>query len=230
MSYYNPYVNFAQNQLQDQYDPQGSIERVRQIRLAQEQARQQPSQSSNPYGKLIASTGMGVAQGAGTSNNSYNQNIGTTLQGAASGFATAGVPGAIVGAIGSVVGQELKINKNINNLNTGVNGVTDVDSFGRPLYNGQPLIDARNKYNSLAKATGPEEGSFWLKGKGNPLTLNKRRRKLKEISNGIDSAQQSYNDSATQFNNNQLANTQYNQLMNNQNRFKNLYNIGTSLY
>jgi hypothetical protein len=155
------------------------------------------------------------------------------FKGSFKGLASGGVAGAIIGGVGAQIGEFGRINKELKNLDTSVDGMT-YDGYGRPQYNGAAFADANNNLSELSEG----EKSFGVIGDGHggrgldPATAlfswamgtrKKLRRKRDQLTKGLETAQTNYNaaESQSRLQNNQMED--YYQRMNPANRMRNVY-------
>lgn len=147
------------------------------------------------------------------------------FKGSGQGLMSGGPIGAIVGGITAQAGQFSKINKNLKNLQTGVEGTT-YDEYGRPVYAGENIANANANINELDK------GEKALKFKGDPATQmfakvfgtkKKIRRKRGALQRGIQQAQAGFNEADVTARNQANAMEDYFERLNPQGRMNNLY-------
>lgn len=250
MAYYNPYTQLANNQqlsgVQDRTggdflkDMNFKMQAPRQVNPSEIQSTQ-----PNPYQQqsFMGQYGNGIAAGVGqianslsqpnTNPNDFSVDPFAGYKGSGQGLLQGGVIGAIAGGIAGQVGTWKNAIQNVKNVNTGVN-VAGVDPVtGRPLYNGQNVIDANKTMGALDKGAKKAEKSY------DPLNFvingfsglsRKARGKRAQLGRSIQVGKDDYNRKAETFNQQELAMAQYNEMVNNQSRLRNLYSIGTKLY
>lgn len=177
------------------------------------------------YGQAAQSAmaGLSAGQAFGVQHNEFQISGGNILGGAATGAASGASAGPVGAAVGAIVGagtsffkQEKALKKNIENVNTSFNGVTDI--YGRPVFNSgefaQGLSDLQGLNDGIRKANRAPMGVRRLKQLGN------KRRDLYE---GIQSGQQNFNQAESNFRNRSLQFRDYFERQNDQSRLYNLY-------
>lgn len=155
------------------------------------------------------------------------------LGGAAAGFMTGGPIGAAVGGITGMLGRRRAFGQ----LSDSVRAIqspdtVDVDEYGKPVFNSASAIEATQTMNELNSASRRKRRGLrgLFASNDDRILAHGMSMKANMINNGLQSERDSFNSQMMDYNNQQMALQQYNQLLNNQNRFNNLYNIGTSLY
>lgn len=182
--------------------------------------------SQQDYAQGISS---GLAAGAANSqpNGEFDIDQYAGFKGSGEGLiGGGGAIGAIIGGVGAQIGQFSKVNKNLKNLKTGVEGVT-FDAYGRPVYQGGNIVQANNTLGELDNgidklnkthldpATNLFSSAFG--------TRRKLKRKRRQLALGIQAAQKDFNSSELAFRNQSLTQQDYYNRTNNQNRLYNLY-------
>jgi hypothetical protein len=168
--------------------------------------------STNPYGEPQEPTerqGMdwdqttqGVAGGlsAGAANSQpvgqfeVDQYAGFKSSG--QGLMSGGVIGAIVGGVTAQVGQFSKLNKELDNLQTGVDSVK-YDAYGRPVYQGSNVAQAQANLQALNKGVNKLNKTHLDPATNVMSSITGTRRKMKRkraaLQAGIKASQQQYN-------------------------------------
>lgn len=181
----------------------------------QPQAQQQANgMSGQQVNNLISGIGRGVAAGAAmlpsaSDDFSIDPFAGYKGSVAGGGMGVAGAAGAIIGGITSQVGNFSRINRNLNNVDTSVQGY-EIGPDGRPVYGGQNIQAANQTLDSINKGYNKLGGSNLLSPElladpANTLfstvfgTKKRLRRKRDELKRGIHAAQSSYNTAAEDF-------------------------------
>lgn len=176
--------------------------------------------------------GQGIAGGlsAGAANSQpigdFNIDQYAGFKGSGQGLAAGGPIAAALGGITAQVGQFRNVNENLRNLNTSVDSVT-YDAYGRPVYQGSNLVNAQQNLNELDSginklnkthldpATNLFSSAFG--------TRRRMKRKRAELSQGIQSAQQQYNQAEQNFRNQSIQRSEYYDRLNDRSRLYNLY-------
>jgi hypothetical protein len=177
-------------------------------------------------------------------NNPYASSPANSLQGGVSGASLGNqiAPGGIGAAVGAGVGliaggiqDRRNVRNQLNELQTGVNAMT-TDPTGRPIYQVSDLqraegdlsqlheaqgVRQRNKNIAVGMATSPVGGIIAAVGERKNRKL--RGRKINELQQGIQSAQDQFNQANLSYSQNQLAQEQYYNQLNDPNRLYNLY-------
>ena len=181
---------------------------------------------TNPYYVDTAASAMtGITSGLGSSPYSrrFKPNNTAPIQGAAQGaiagaqYGPAGaVAGGLFGGLTSAVKEPINVGKSIRDVNTSFQD-TSFDEYGRPIYSaGQDVIQGVQDLQDLDKTA---KWDSW-----NLLGLNRKaRRKQSQVRQGIQTAQNSYNQAEISYRNQMNAMEDYNQRMNSDARLYNLY-------
>lgn len=164
------------------------------------------------YGQLAATLGAQAVQYIPQQTNPYAGDSAAFLRGAGQGVqagAAFGAPGMVIGgAAGAVAGPILdnyRVNKALDNLNTGVDG-GGVDMYGAPEYNSSAFERARQELDALNAAQEKSGKSLSF----NPRTAMKRQDKIEQLQANLNAAQDRYNIGSIDYDKKQLAMAQYN--------------------
>lgn len=185
---------------------------------------------SNQQGRqdIVQGVTSGLAAGAANSQpvSDFNIDQYAGFKGSGQGLASGGVIGAIIGGVTAQYGQFSKVNKNLNNLQTGVEGVT-YDAYGRPSYAGGNITQAYGNLDELDKGISKLNKTH-LDPATNVIssftgTRRKMKRKRAALQQGVQKAQQDYNTSELDYRNQMLARSDYMDRINNNDRMYNLY-------
>jgi hypothetical protein len=141
--------------------------------------------------------GMGAGASAGSTFGPMGAAIGAGL-------------GAITGAVSSVIGSH----KQLNNLDTSVNGAS-YDAYGRPVYQGGEIANAMSTINDLDKTAKWDSTNILGIGR-------KAKRKRAALQRNIQSAQQQFNESDRSYREQMNQRSEYLDRMNPYNR---MYNV-----
>jgi hypothetical protein len=119
------------------------------------------------------------------------------FKGSGQGFASGGPIGAIIGGVTAQVGQFRNVNKELDKLQTGVEGVT-YDMYGRPSYAGGNINQAQANISALNKGI-KRLNKTHLDPATNIIssvtgTRRKMKRKRAALEAGIRSAQKEFNE------------------------------------
>lgn len=151
-------------------------------------------QNQDVAGGVTAGLGAAVANGEPVGDFNIDQYAG--FKGSGQGLMSGGVIGAIVGGVGAQFGQFSKVNKNLKNLQTGVEGTT-FDANGRPVYQGGNLSSAMANSNELDKGIKKLNKTHLDPATNLISTFTGTRRKMKrkraELQKSIQKAQSDYN-------------------------------------
>lgn len=174
--------------------------------------------------------GIGAGLSAGAANSqpvgdfTVDQYAG--FRGSGQGLMSGGVIGAIVGGVGAQVGQFRNINKNLEKVDTSIEGVT-FDAYGRPVYSGGNVNAAFGTMGELNKGLDKlnkthidPATNLFSSGFG---TRRKIKRKRAQLAQGITQAQQSFNEADLNYRNQMLAEQSYRDRLNNDGRMYSLY-------
>lgn len=239
MAYYNPYAEF--NKIKDydfKIDNQAIMDRFN-TRIARETAERQGPQGTQGgmrAGHWIGAIGQLGSSLASASSNPYDFSVNNAapFTGAAQGFATGGPVGAAIGAVAGVINRResfKRADQNLERIDPNAD-LVDYGVDGAPTFNSQAAVNASQDMNMLYKASRKRRKGLGrlFAGHDDRVLSAKLGMKAGMIDQNLQAGRQQFNQEKMAFNDQQLAMTQYNQLMNNQNRMRNLYSIGTSLY
>ena len=170
------------------------------------------------YGGVTSGLSAGQAFG---NPNQFSMNggvMGGAISGAASGAAAgpigAGI-GAAIGGVTSFFKQDAQLKKNINNVNTSFNGMTDI--YGRPVFQGAEFGQGIQDLQGLMEATTPGKHAM------RPRRRRQAERKLGELHNSIMTGQQNFNQAETGFRDRMTQLSEFNERMNDNSRLFNLF-------
>lgn len=174
---------------------------------------------SNPYWNGL-SAGLTAGQSFGAPKDNFQMSNGGVLGGAASGAMSGfsaggpvgGVIGALTGGITSFFKQDKALKEATENVNT--NFTSQVDAYGRPVYDGSQYAQGFQDLNGLMEATTP--GAHALR----PKRRRQMEDKARELHGAIRQGQQGFNQSEGQFRNRQI---QFNEYLERVNKRNNLY-------
>lgn len=174
---------------------------------------------TNPYydPKLIyqnASSGASAGQALGNPDQFY-MNDANMLGAVGSGFATGGPIGGLVAGVSNFFGQDAKLKRSIENVNTDFN--TTFDAYGRPVYQGAEIGQGIQDFQGLMEATRP--GAHAMR----PRRRRQAERKAGELFGAIKEGQQSYNQAEVGYRNRMLQYQDYMDRQDDQSRLSNLY-------
>lgn len=160
-----------------------------------------------------ASSGFAAGEAGGNPNQFYMDGAGV-LGSAASGYATGGPIGAVVGGVTTVFKQDAALKRNINNVNTSFNGMTDI--YGRPVYDSSEFAQGFSDFRGLTEATRPGAHAMM------PRRRRQAERKTRDLYNGIIRGQQNFNRAESNFQDQAIQRDEFMERMNS-NRYRNLY-------
>lgn len=188
-----------------------------------------PDQQGSGWQQTASQIGAGLASAVPEQDRGrfeIDPNAGYT--GSLKGFASGGPVGAIIGGIGSQVGNFSKVNRAIKDLDTTVDGY-QYDENGQIQFNGQAYTqaiqdagDLQKGIDSIGKSKDPATYLF-AAAYG---TKKKARRKQDELSRGYAASQMAFNQGNIAQKRQQLAQQQYQDLISK----RNVYNIPMSYY
>lgn len=223
----NPYFN---EQAQNQYWDGLTQQTIDDYQTSQETPKKK--MNTQDYANAI---GSGLAIGTAHSKNpddfTIDPNAG--LIGSSEAFASSGnFISAITAGVTSQIGQQEDLKKSLNNLNTSVQGA-GYDAYGRPVYRGGAIVDAQKTIGQLNEGEKAMTQGAFNGGTGlDPATLvfnevwgntKRLRRKRRELEQGIESSNKSYNEAEVSFRNRQNSLEDYKQRNNNNSRLYHLY-------
>ena len=170
----------------------------------------QPLQPS--YGQMGAQLAAQATQYIPQQTNPYTEDSASFLRGAGQGVqagAAFGAPGMIVGGIaGAIAGpiiNNYRVGKEIDNINTTVNG-GGLDMYGAPEYNSSAFERARQELDALNAAQRKSSKSLSF----SPRNAMKRQDKIEQLQANLEAAQDRYNTGSVDYDKKQLAMAQYN--------------------
>lgn len=193
------------------------------------QSQQSAPSNGGGFGQTAGNVmaGLSAAQANSEPADSFSIDPYAGFKGSAQGLSGGGVVGAIIGGVGAQVGQFSKINKNLKNLDTSVQGIS-YDAYGRPVFQGQEVVGAMEKQKALQEGMDSMKGTkAWIDPANQAFawafgTKKKIKRKMKELRDATGRAQQTYNESEQKFQQQQNQMEDYYQRLNND-RMMNLY-------
>lgn len=184
------------------------------------------SQNTQPnYGQLGGQLAAQAVQYIPQQTNPYMEDSASFLRGAGQGAqagAAFGAPGMIAGGIGGAVAGPImnnyRVGKEIDNINTTVNG-GGLDMYGAPQYNSSAFERARQELDALNAAQRKSGKSLSF----SPRNAMKRQDKIEQLQANLESAQDRYNTGSIDYDKKQLAMAQYNDQQRNDYNFP--YNL-----
>lgn len=188
----------------------------------------QPTQAGMDYGKMAQGAMSGFAAGAANSQpvGDFNVDQYAGFKGSGQGLASGGPIGAIIGGVTAQFGQFKKVNENLKNLDTSVEGVS-YDAYGRPVYNSSAFTQANANIGALDKGIKKLNRTHLDPATNLISSFSGTRRRMKrrrgEIMSNIQAAQQNYNQSESDYRNQTMAQQDYYKRLNNNNRMYNVY-------
>ena len=185
----------------------------------------QPRQGMNTgqlnQGFAGVTSGLSAGQAFGNPNQ-FSMSQGGIMGGVASGAASGAAAGPLGAGVGAVVGgvtsffkQDAQLKKNINNVNTDFNSMTDI--YGRPVFDSTGFAQGTSDLQGLMEATVPGKHAM------RPRRRRQAERKLNELHNSIMTGQQNFNQAETKFRDRMTQLSEFNERVNDNSRLQNLY-------
>lgn len=179
------------------------------------------------FGQYAQGISSGLAAGAANSQpvGDFNIDQYAGFKGSGEGLMGGGVIGAIVGGVSAQYGQFKKVNENLKNLDTSVQGVT-YDAYGRPVYQGSNVVGAQANIGALNEGINKLNKTHLDPATNLISSFSGTRRRMKrkrgQLEAGIRQAQQEYNTADQRFRDQSIQRNEYLERMNS-NRYYNLF-------
>lgn len=165
----------------------------------------------------VSNIGAGISAGAAVppEEDRFSIDPNAGYKGSFSGLSQGGVLGAIAGGITAQLGTFSRVNKNLRNLNTGVDGFA-TDAYGAPIYNSQAVVGANQTIEEL------QEGKRKINRSLDPAThvigigtKRKLRQREDELRRNVAASQASFSEANLAYQRQQLMRQAYLDQINN---------------